>query len=149
MTQQAVLIELLNRLGANQGAAVLVNEEELSQWPEDAVTAMKTQGLLAKTRPASSAICPGCEHQCVMPVYVFPAKDDMLARAFIVCDKRSDTSRVSVLFEKLNQWQCQTDSLCRFIATCLGLRHSNQHEETPGLWNIGIAAGKKIAKCYP
>lgn len=33
MTPQAALIELLERVGSSQGKAVLVNEEELTQWP--------------------------------------------------------------------------------------------------------------------
>jgi hypothetical protein len=33
MTPQAALIELLARVGAGNGAVVLVSDEELSQWP--------------------------------------------------------------------------------------------------------------------
>ncbi len=36
-----VLIELLDRVGAKQGAAVLVTDDELHQWPSEAVKAMK------------------------------------------------------------------------------------------------------------
>jgi hypothetical protein len=72
MTPPDALIELLARMGAGNGAAVLVSNEELSQWPAIAVEAMKAQRILAKARPASSAICPGCEQACVMPVHTFP-----------------------------------------------------------------------------
>ena len=65
MTPQAALIELLARVGARNGATVLVSAEELGQWPAAAVAAMKSQGLLAKARPAASAICPGCERECI------------------------------------------------------------------------------------
>jgi hypothetical protein len=130
-------------VGASQGNAVLVNDEELTQWPMAAVAAMKTQELLAKTKPASSAICPGCERECVMPVHIIPAKENLPARAFISCDKRSDISRVTVSFEKLNQWQCTTDFVCEFIATCLELRRSNQQTDNSSFSNIGIAKGVK------
>ncbi len=143
MTPQAALIELLGRVGASQGNAVLVNDEELTQWPMAAVSALKTQGLLAKTKPASSAICPGCEHECAMPVHIIPAKENSTARAFISCDKRNDISRVPVSFEKLNQWQCTIDFLCQFIATSLGLRRSSQLTDNSNLSNIGIAKGIK------
>ncbi len=143
MTPQDALIELLERVGASQGNAVLVNVEELTQWPMAAVAAMKTQGLLTRTKPASSAICPGCERDCVMPVHIIPAKEDLPARAFISCDKRNDISRVTVSFEKLNQWQCTIDSVCQFIAACLGLRRSNQLTDNSNLSNIGIAKGIK------
>jgi len=143
MTPQAALIELLERVGASQDNAVLVNDEKLTQWPMVAVAAMKTQGLLAKTKPASSAICSGCERECVMPVHIIPAKENFPARTFIACDKRNDISRVPVSFEKLNQWQCTIDSVCEFIATCLGLRRSNQLTDNSNLSNIGIAKGIK------
>ena len=67
------LIELLDRVGANHGAAVLVNDDELRQWPSEAVKAMKSQRLVTKARPAASVICPGCEQECVMPVHTVPA----------------------------------------------------------------------------
>lgn len=143
MTPQAALIELLERVGASQDNAVLVNDEDLTQWPIAAVSAMKTQGLLAKTKPAPSVICPGCERDCVMPVHIIPAKENLPARAFVSCDKRSDISRVTVSLEKLNQWQCTIDSVCQFIAICLGLRRSSQLTDNSSLSNIGIAKGIK------
>ncbi|WP_292992091.1 hypothetical protein, partial [Nitrosomonas sp.] len=143
MTPQAALIELLERVGASLGAAVLIDDDELSQWPGIAVAAMKTQRLLTKARPATSAMCPGCERDCVMPVHIFPTKEKLPARAFISCDKRSDISRVPVSFEKLNQWQCNIDFLCRFIATSLGLRRSNKQTASNDLRNIGLATNGK------
>lgn len=89
------LIELLDRVGANHGAAVLVNDDELRQWPSEAVNAMKSQKLVTKARPAASAICPGCEHECVMPVHTAPAAARS-AVSFIVRDKRSEINRVTV-----------------------------------------------------
>jgi hypothetical protein len=62
------LIELLDRVDANHGAAVLVNDDELRQWPSEAVKAMKSQKLVTKAS-VGSAICLGCEHECVMPVH--------------------------------------------------------------------------------
>ena len=97
MTPQDALIELLGRVGASQGAAVLINDDELGQWPKAAVAAIKTQRLLIKTRPASSAICPGCERDCVMPVHVLPVEGKRPARVFISCDKRDDIGTVRLL----------------------------------------------------
>ncbi len=121
MTPQAAMIELLERLGASTTKAVFINEEELTGWPDAAVAALKMQKLLTKTKPATSAICPGCERECVMPVHIIPAKENLPARAFISCDKRSDISRVTVSLAKLNQWQCTIDFVCKFIAICLEL----------------------------
>lgn len=143
MTPQAALLELLSRVGANPSGAVLINDAELSGWPSKVVTALKTQHLLAKARPASSAICPGCEDDCVMPVHVIPAESKRPARAFIACDKRSDTSRVPVPLASLTQWQCGVDAVCGFIAASLGLRRSDKRAASSALLEIGIATGGK------
>ena len=142
MTPQAALIELLGRVGASQGAVVFVNDDELSQWPADAVKAMKSQRLIVKARPASSAICSGCERDCMMPVHTLPAKTGGPS-SFIICDKRSDINRVPVPTERLNQWQCGPDSVCRFVADSFGLRRSDKETASAGLWEIGIASGDK------
>ena len=142
MTPQDALIELLGRVGASQGAAVLVNDEELRQWPSAAVKAMKSQRLIVKARPASSAICPGCECNCVMPVHTLPATAGAPS-SFIVCDKRSDINRVLVPTERLKQWQCSANLVCGFVATSLGLHPSDRQTASADLWEIGIATGNK------
>jgi hypothetical protein len=142
MTPRDVLNELLARVAAGSGAGVLVSDEELSQWPAAAVAAMKSQRLLAKARPASSAICAGCERACVMPVHTLPRASGAAA-SFIVCDKRSDINRVPVSAERQKQWRCDADAVCGFVAAGLGLRRSDQHPADAGLLNIGIASGGK------
>src|SRR4030042_1693242 len=137
-----VLIELLDRVGANQGAAVLVTYDELRQWPSEAVKAMQSQRLVAKARPAASTNCPGCEHQCVMPVHTVPAAARS-AVSFIVCDKRSDINRVPLFAGRLIQWQCNADLVCGFIAASLGLRRSDRQTGNADLWEIGVATGNK------
>jgi hypothetical protein len=142
MTPQDALIELLARVGARNGAAALISAEELSEWPAAAVAAMKSQKLLAKARPASSVVCPGCERECVMPVHTVPPGPRGPA-SFIVCDKRDDINRVSVSADRVMQWRSDADAVCGFIAASLGLRRSDQHPATAGLLNIGIASGDK------
>jgi hypothetical protein len=141
-TPEAALAELLARVGACRGAAVLVSAEELGQWPAAAVAALKSQGLLAKAGPALSAICPGCEQECTMPVHTTPT-GPLVPRSFIVCDKRSDINRVPVSAKRLMQWRCDADAVCGYIAASLGLRRSDQHPSDGGLLNIGIASGDK------
>jgi hypothetical protein len=142
MTPQAALTELLARIGASNGAAVPVSEEELSHWPAAAVKAMKSQKLLVKAQPASSVVCPGCEQECVMPVHTLPSGPHGSA-SFIVCDKRSDINRVAVAAERLKQWQCDIEAVCGFIAQSLGLRSSSQTRGSAVLWVIGLATGNK------
>jgi len=146
MTPLDAIFELLARMGATSGVAVFVSEEELSHWPVAAIKAMKSQKLLAKTRPAASVVCPGCEQECVMPVHTPPA-GPRGAASFIVCDKRSDINRVAVAAERLTQWRCDMNALCGFVAQSLGLHRRHQSkaraERHCELWEIGIATGEK------
>jgi hypothetical protein len=142
MTPHDALIELLARVGARNGAAVLVSAEDLSQLPAAAVAAMKSQKLLVKARPAVSVVCPGCERECVMPVHTLPAGPRGTA-SFVVCDKRSDINRVPVSAKRLMQWRCDADAVCSFIAASLELRRNDRHPADAGLLNIGMASGDK------
>lgn len=142
MTPLAVLIELLERVGARNGAAVLFTSEELSQWPVQAVAAMKTQKLLAKSRPAVSVVCPGCERECVMPVHTMPTGPRGSA-SFTVCDKRSDINRVPVPAALLTQWRCDAKTIAGFVAANLGLRYGERHPDDAGLLKIGVSRGTK------
>ena len=142
MTPQATLIELLGRVGASQGAAVLVNDDELSQWPSTAVAAMKTQRLLAKARNATSVICPECESGCVMLVHVIPAEGSQPARAFIVCEERDDTNKVPVDFSKLEQWQTTGELIAAALAKLLGFNQPSTQAADGTQWNIGTLRGK-------
>mgnify|MGYP000530610752 CR=1 FL=1 len=142
MTPEAALVELLERVGARHGATVAVSNHELSEWPSGTVAAMKSQGLLTKARPAMSAVCPGCERECVMPVHVLTGK----AReptAFIVCDKRSDINRVDVPISYLEQWQTSGDSIADLIADLLGLDRPRANGTDAARWEIGVLKGAK------
>lgn len=136
------LIELFDRVGACQGDAALVADEELLQWPKAAVKAMKSQKLIVKAPPAASAICPGCESNCVMPVHSLSVATEKTS-SFIVCDKRDDINRVPVPAARLIQWQCSTDLVCRFVASSLGLRSPARQADIAGRWEIGIVCGDK------
>jgi len=141
MTPQATLIELLARVGAAKGAAIFVNDEELSQWPAAAVAAMKSQKLIAKARPAASAICTGCERECVMPVHTPPTAEGSTA-SFIVCDKRSDINRVSVPVGRLQQWQTTCDLIAGLLAQLLGLGDQESSATEGNQWHIGVLTGR-------
>lgn len=136
------LFELLSRVGACRGKAVLVTDEELLQWPKVAVKAMKSQKMIIKARPASSAICSGCENNCVMPVN-FPSVTTGEHLPFIVCDKRNDINRVLVSTESLLQWQCNTDLISGFISSSLGLRNRGRHTDGTNRQEIGMVIGDK------
>lgn len=140
MTPQAAVIELLERVGVAR--EILISDYELSQWPSEAVSAMKSQKLIARARAGSSAVCPGCERECVMPVHTVPVVTGK-PEPFIVCDKRSDINRVKVPTNRLTQWQCRVDTVCGFIMDSLGLRRNDKALDSVDLWGIGIAKGNK------
>lgn len=142
MTPQETLIELLDRVGTAQGGSVTVSDEELRQWPSAAVKAMKSQKLLVRARPATSAVCPGCEEECVMPVHTLPATSRS-STSFIVCDKRSDINRVAVSTEKLRRWRCDANAVARFLADSLRLVRSYQYSNDPCLLHVGVASREK------
>ena len=133
---------LRERVGANQGAAVLVSEAELSQWPESAVRELKSQKLVVKASPAVTVVCLGCEQECTMPVHTVSAGAGHAA-AFVVCDKRDDISRVAVRAERLRQWRCGAEAVVGFVAESMGLRPENQRKAGDGLWELGLVTGKK------
>ena len=144
MTAGDAFAELLARVGANQGAAVLIGAQELSAWPQAAVAVMKTQKLLVKARPAASVVCPGCERECVMPVHVPPAQG-AASRAFVVCDKRSDINRVNVPIDRLEQWQASGEAVADLIARLLDLRRPRSRDSDAARWEIGMLKGAKHA----
>lgn len=142
MTPDVVLIELLERVGAGQDAAVLITGHELNQWPADAVAALKAHKLIRKTRPASSVVCPGCEEECMMSVntILVPSDDPTL---FIVCDKRSDINRVTIPIIHLEQWQTSGALVADLLSDLLGLRRPAANNTTTDRWEIGMLKGKK------
>lgn len=142
MTPQAALIELLGRVGALDGAAIMVSTEELNQWPTAAVSALKSQGLLLKARPAKSVVCNGCEQECSMPVHTV-ARTNALPTSFVVCDKRSDINRVPVPAARLALWRCDAQAVCGFVAASLGLVQTTVQPSEAGLLPIGMARGNK------
>jgi hypothetical protein len=142
MTPLEALLELLARVGASKVAAALVSEDELSRWPAEAVGELKSQKLLVKASPAVSVVCPGCEQECVMPVYTPPTATGPAA-SFVVCDKRDDINRVVVSAERLRQWRCGAEAVGAFVAQSLGLRADNRRKTGAGLWELGLVTGKK------
>ncbi|MDX2476742.1 MAG: hypothetical protein QNL05_05200 [Gammaproteobacteria bacterium] len=142
MNTHSTLIELLQRLAATNDAHVFVTDEELSQWPDSAVNAMKSQRLLTKASPTTSAVCPGCERECIMPVHSLPTILDS-PTSFIVCDKRSDINRVQIAAERLIQWQSSIDSIHGFITACLGLNRRKKTKKRDDLMEVGFFSAKK------
>ncbi|GFE91329.1 hypothetical protein [Steroidobacter agaridevorans] len=144
MTAPEPFTQLIARLGANQGAPVVISTQELTRWPEATLSLLKANGLLVRTRPAVSTVCSGCERECVMPVDVAP-NQSATPVAFIVCDKRRDINRVAVPLDNLEQWQATVDAVADLIAAVLALRRPLNHSREGGVWQLGLLRGVKHA----
>jgi hypothetical protein len=142
MTPLEVLVELVDRLGACGGHAALISEAELCRWPDDALHALKSQRIITKAKAADSALCPGCEEECVMPVMTLPVGEGA-ARSFILCELRNDTNRVAVMTNHLLQWRCSLELVCGFVADSLGLSRGRWQRNQAGMLEIGMVTGKE------
>ena len=142
MTPLAVFVELVERLGARGGNAVLISEAELGQWPSEAIHALKAQRIIVKAKAADSAVCPGCEEECLMPVITLPGGEGA-ARSFILCGQRDDSNRVPVTTNHLLQWRCSLELVCGFAADSLGLHRGRWQRNQVGMLEVGMVTGKK------
>lgn len=143
MTPADALLELFARLGANRGAPVFIGAQELREWPASAVSAMQSHRVLVKARAATSAVCAGCERQCVMPVHLFPIEGRPPV-AFIVCDKRDDINRVPVSVSDLEQWQASCETIADLLASVVSVR-SSPSSRGASTWGIGLIRSGKSA----
>lgn len=140
LTPDAALLELLARLGAAPGRAVALSTDELQQWPPEAVAALKAHAVLRPGKPGDTAVCPGCERACVMPVQV-RTRPDRPAAAFIVCDRRDDIGRVPLAPAHLERWRSDAQTLGDALAALLGTGACHPVPATPYTFRLGSVAG--------
>lgn len=141
-TAAETLAELLARLSAVPGGSVLVAADELARWPAEAVQALRDARALVPAGPAASAVCPGCEQACVMPVEVLGGAGPAV-RAFIACDKREDIGRVPVALAALERWRCSADTLADALARGLSGAAAVRLAGEPATWRLGLVAGRQ------
>ena len=142
MSPEAVLLDLGSRAGASPSREVRVDSHELARWPEEAVSALKSQKLIRRARRARTKVCQGCGRQCAMPV----EWGSNPSVPWVVCDKRSDINRVPVPVDRLAQWRTSADILGRFIAAGLSLRWRGWKAEDHGELEIRMDTGEKPGK---
>lgn len=142
MTPDAVLIKLLERIGANIGAPVFISNQELSEWPHDLVISMKSCGLITQAPPAKSATCPGCEESCLMLINTVINRVNVTS-TFIVCDKRSDINRVPISVDYIQRWQASGYSTADMISKLLELSSPITKSENSFSWELGVFRGSK------
>lgn len=141
MTPADALADLLARVAAADGAATMVSERELAEWPASAVGLLKAEKLLVMGAPADAVTCPGCEEDCTMPVESAITPGGKL-RAFVTCDKRDDVGRVPVATDLLVQWGCSPERLADALSRMLGIRRS-EGDAAANRWSVGVLKGAK------
>lgn len=142
MTPDTALRELLARIGALQGRALLMTSEALHAWPVDFVIALKRSNLFAKAAPAQSVVCDGCEHACVMPVEVLVDARNR-TRVFVVCDKRDDINRVDVPVTAIEQWQATGANVAAMVADLLQVTRAGSLDVQGNQWSVGLLRSAK------
>ncbi|TXI38903.1 MAG: hypothetical protein E6Q59_05830 [Nitrosomonas sp.] len=135
---------ILERLACTDAAkSAFFSWDEVKGWPPGVLDELVAISLLQPMQPVNVIECDGCEENCIMPVTIYPVQEDKPGKAFITCDKRDDIGRVPVDFRRMQQWQSDTNAVCKFIADSLGLHRSTKREASNNLCEIGIAAGNK------
>lgn len=139
MTANELLEKILTILNHHEKA--LFSFEEVTAWPSNVFSTFVTSGLLECASPATSAICDGCEQNCIMPVEVWPTLNNRPARAFIACDQSDDMGCISIDPDRLKQWQVTTENLIKNIAELLSIKTMPHKQHTQNNWLIGVLKG--------
>lgn len=139
MNEADGLAALFDRVAAAGGETAMFSERELAEWPVALLAGLKAAGLLVKGPPADVVSCPGCEEDCAMPVEAAITAGGKW-RAFVVCDRRDDVSRVAVAPDLLEQWICSPDRVADTLARLLGIRRSDG-DAAGGRWDVGVLKG--------
>ena len=137
-----LLVELLARLAVAGSGVVEVPGDELAGWPQDDVASLKSHAVLLPGKPTESAVCPGCERACGMPVQVLP-RTGRAASLFIVCDKPVDINRVAVAPAALERWRVSVQSLADAISRLLGGGTATAHGGGAAGYRLGFVQGKQ------
>jgi hypothetical protein len=141
MTGQDVLEALLARIADSIDGVVYLSEEELSGWPRRPVDILKTERLLSRATPGTSATCDGCERRCHMPVEVLG--DTGEESAFIFCDKPIEVGRVEVPLARLSRWQTSGRAVADFLASRLDAHGTTRIRTEERQWAVGFIRGTK------
>jgi len=120
--------------------------DEVKGWPAGALDVLVTSGLIQQAQPMATIECDGCEENCIMPVTVYPAKENKPGRAFIACDKHDDMERVRVDFRCMEQWQTTGGLIAAVLARLLGLPRTASLAADGKQWNVGTLKGS-VHRC--
>jgi len=133
--------ELMQRAQRSRDGQLLIGFDQIRHWPTLILDELLKHKIILKAQPAQTLVCLGCEEACCNPVQTFPGSD----RAFIVCDLRSDTSRVPIKLERLQQWQLSLGAVYGVLSAQSGLAISVL-ESLPIIWQRVFLLDEKRLK---
>lgn len=141
-TPNAVLAELLARIGAAADREVVLAEVELVGWPSGLVASLKAHGFLVVAKPADSTTCPGCEQSCNRPVH-WADRSDGGRGAFVLCDRRDDIHRVVLDAAALIRWCTGLEALGSALSELMGSVPTAAGSVAPPAVSLGLVRGKR------
>ena len=145
MTYNDVLGELLAHLRA-KNKTITIDWDTVQEWPDGALKAFLKIGLLKAAPAAQTLECHGCEKHCFMDVVTLPNDYPTLTRAFIVCDDadmQAQMGRITVLLDRLKQWQSSPKQLAKVLAGFLGLTDAISASGDQTIFKLGMLKGEK------
>lgn len=140
-----VLLSLIQAMNATNQPAI-VGWDEVVTWETGILEELIKAGILVSTAQAKSLECQGCEHCCFMDVIMQRNKIASLSRAFIVCDNtemQSQTGRIEIPLQGLQQWQCSFQQLVKIIAKLLSIDAKIENRLGQSNIRIGMLKGSK------
>lgn len=104
------------------------------------MAALKAHAVLRPGKPGDTAVCPGCERACAMPV-LQRVRPDRPAAAFIFCDRRDDIGRVPLPPAHLERWRADGQTLGDALAALLGSGACQPVPAAAFTFRLGLVAG--------
>jgi hypothetical protein len=141
MTLNDVLQDIIQHLDTNDNSTLAW--EQVREWPDGAIDIFMNAGWIKPIIPAKTAVCPGCEENCFMPVHVSQTMQKQPTKTYVACDRRDDMGRISISSEMLQQWQITENQVSQWLTRELGLRGKPKRNRESGSLEIGHVQGKK------
>ncbi len=144
MAYSPVLLDLLEHINSTS-EPVVVNWDNVQQWPPGALECLVQSGVLVSASSAQSIECNACEHHCFMEVLILEGEGDSTDRAFIVCDvpeMQDQIGRIQIPFERLQQWKTSFKQIVGVIARLLVFDGCAKYKPEQSSIRLGMLSSK-------
>jgi hypothetical protein len=94
--------QLLLRARSDMPGARIVTADEVAEWPEGALDALLSEGILQEIQPATTVECDACFERHAEVVEFIEEPPGSALRAYIVCP---EFGRVKVDTQRMRRWE--------------------------------------------